>query len=93
MTSDAIPARKFHAIQIGTNANTNPGASFLLNEVSRKGWSDQINLILTQLSIPSVTAQDIKTVHQHVKGFTTNYGDGFTAEMSTDFLSILYCPR
>ena len=74
-----IPANKFHAIQIGTNANTNPGVSYPLNEPSRKDWSDQVNLILTQLSIPNVTAQDIKTVHQYVKGFTTNYEDRLTA--------------
>ena len=29
-----IPANKFHAIQIGTNANTNPGVSYPLNELS-----------------------------------------------------------
>ena len=84
-----IPANKFHAIQIGTNANANPGASYPLNELSRKGWSDQVNLILTQLSIPNVTAQDIKTVHQYVKGLPMNDEDGFTAEMSTGFLSVL----
>ena len=55
----------------------------------RKDWSDQVNLILTQLSIPSVTARDIKTVHQYVKGLTTNYEGGLTGEMGTEFLSIL----
>ena len=44
-----IPANKFHAIQTGTNANTNPGVSYPLNELSRKDRSDQVNLILTQL--------------------------------------------
>ena len=84
-----IPANKFHAIQIGTHASTNPGVSYLLNELSRKGWSDQVNLILTQLSIPSVSAQDIETVHQYAKGFMTNCDGGFVAEMSTELLSIL----
>ena len=84
-----IPANKFHAIQIGTNASINLGASYPLNELSGKDRSDQVNLVLTELSIPNVRAQGIKTVRQYVKGFTTNCEGGFTAEMGTDFLSIL----
>ena len=88
-----IPANAFHAIQIGTNANTNPGVSYPLNELSKKDWSDQVSLILTQFSIPKVSAQDIKTVHQYVKGFTMIYEDGFNSEVSKDFLSIHPCQR
>ena len=55
-----IPASKFHAIQIGTNAHRNPGVSYLLNELSKKDWSDQANLILAQLSIPDISTEDIK---------------------------------
>ena len=84
-----ILANRFHAIQIGTKTSINPGASYPLNELSRKDMPDQVNLILTQLSIPNVTAQDIKRVHQYVKGLMTNYEGAFTAEMSTELLSIL----
>ena len=70
-----IPASKFHAIQMGTNANTNPGVSYSLNELSKKDRSDQANMISEQLSIPNVSTQDIKTVHQCVKGLTMNYND------------------
>ena len=72
-----------------TQMHKNPGVSYLLYELSKKEWSEQAGLILEQLSIPNVSAQDIKTVHQYVKGFTRNYGHGFTSEVSTEFLSIL----
>ena len=84
-----IPASKFHAIQVGTHANINPGVSYPLNELSKKDWSDHVNLILARLSIPNVSTQDIKTVHQYVKGLTMNYDDGFTSEVSADFLSTI----
>ena len=84
-----IPARKFHAIQIGTNAHNNPGDSYLLNDLSKKDWSAQAELILEQLSIPNVLTQDIKTVHRYVKGITMDYDHGFSSEVSTELLSIL----
>ena len=84
-----IPARNFHAIQIGTNAHKHPGVSYPPNEFSKKEWSEQADLIPEQLSIPNVLTQDIKTVHQYVKGFAMNYDRGSTSEVSTEFLSIL----
>ena len=74
----------------GTNAHMNPGVSYSLNGLSKKERFDQANLILSQLSIPGVSTQEIKTVHQYVKVLTvTTLGHGCTSEASTDLLSLL----
>ena len=43
-----IPANKFHAIQVGTNAHKNPGVSYPPNGLSKKEWSEQADLIIEQ---------------------------------------------
>ena len=84
-----IPARKYHAIQICTKARKSPRVSYPLNDLSKKDWSTQAELILEQISIPNVSTQDIKTVHRYVKGLTMDYDHGFTSEVNTEVLSIL----
>ena len=85
-----VPANKFHAIQISTQANESPGVSYLLDGLSQKEWSEKAAQILAQLTIPETLTQEIQTAHQYVKGLAaTSLDEGFTSESSRNCLSSL----
>ena len=85
-----IPAGKFHAIQISTQANKNPGVSYLLDGLSKKGWSEKASQFLAQITNPDFLTEKIQTAHQYVKGLAaTSLDEGFNSESSKSFLSSL----
>ena len=85
-----IPAGKFHAIQISTQANENPRVSYLLDGLSKKEWSEKATQILAQLTIPDILNEKIQTAHQYVKGLAaTSLDEGVMSESSRSFLSSL----
>ena len=85
-----IPADKFHAIQVSAQFNKSPGVSYLLDGLSKEGWSDKATQILAQLTIPDILAEEIHTAPQYVKGLAaTSLDEGFTSESSNNSLSSL----
>ena len=85
-----IPAGKFHAIRISTQANKSPGVSYLLDGLSKKEWSEKAIQILAQITIPDILTEKIQAAHQYVKGLAaTSLDEGFTSESSKSFLSSL----
>ena len=76
-----IPADKFHAIQISTQANKSPGVSYLLDRLSKKEWPDKAIQILAQLTIPETLIHEIQAARQYVKGLAaTSFDEGITQE-------------